>query len=294
MYNHQELLTLIAIVDKKGFEAAAQALFITTGAVSQRIKSLENQLGSPILIRSNPPKLTKSGEKVMLFARKISLLQEEMINQLQEEQNNGRTTVSIAVNYDSLISWFLDAAAAIGQETDLLIDLQSTNKNATEQLLRKGSVVAAITPKSEAVPGCKSTSLGVLEYLPVCSANFYRQHFNAGVTRESLSVAPVIYFSNEDYSGDSLLHKYNLSPDNVQRHFVPSSRGILHMVEKSIGWAPLPRFLIEDKLANNEIVILDQHIFKVELFWKTWELSSSTLDEVSRIVIKTAREGLSL
>ncbi len=292
MLNHQELYTLIAVIDEGSFEAASQRLFITTGAVSQRIKSLENQIGSPILIRSNPPKLTKTGESIMLFARKISLLQEEVMRQVKKGKNDSSTTLSIAVNYDSIISWFLDAAIKIGERTDLLLDIKTTSKDATQQLLKSGSVIAAVTAKKTSIPGCKSQSLGALEYIPVCSHAFYEKHFKSGVTKDKLLIAPVIYFSHEDYSGDSFLQKYGLLPEDVKRHFMPSSKGILEMVKKDIGWAPLPRFLVEELSISNSLIIFDPHVYQVELFWKTWELASSTISEVSQLVLKEAQEKL--
>jgi LysR family transcriptional regulator (chromosome initiation inhibitor) len=46
MLDHKDLKCLIEIVDEGSFEAAAKKMFLTPGAVSQRIRRLETQVGS--------------------------------------------------------------------------------------------------------------------------------------------------------------------------------------------------------------------------------------------------------
>lgn len=290
MFNNQELLTLIAVIDKGSFESAARSLFVTTGAISQRIKSLENKFGAPIIIRSSPPKLTKNGERIMLLARQISLLQKEVVDVLSAKKE-GRASVPIAVNYDSLTSWFLKVITRSCMETDILLDIKTTSKSATQQLLKDGTVIAAVTPSPEIIPGCKAVSLGALEYLPVCSRQFYQEHFKKGVSKQSLLKVPAIYFSNEDYSGNSFLKKFDLSPEDIRRYFIPETDGIIEMVKANMGWAPLPRFSLE-KHSEADLICFDPHVFTIELFWKTWELSSLTIHNFSQIVLQEARSHL--
>ena len=59
MIDYQLLKALYAVVTEKGFEKAAQTLFITQSAVSKRIYQLESQLGEPVIIRTKPPKATE-------------------------------------------------------------------------------------------------------------------------------------------------------------------------------------------------------------------------------------------
>ena len=52
---------LAAIVEEGGFERAAVRLSITQSAVSQRLRSLEVQVGTVLIVRSRPLKPTSVG-----------------------------------------------------------------------------------------------------------------------------------------------------------------------------------------------------------------------------------------
>ena len=55
------LEALAAIVEEGGFERAAQRLHITQSAVSQRLRALEAQVGTVLIVRSRPRKPTSAG-----------------------------------------------------------------------------------------------------------------------------------------------------------------------------------------------------------------------------------------
>ncbi len=53
---------LDAVVKQRSFERAAEQLYISQSAVSQRIKQLEKWLAQPALVRENPPRPTPAGK----------------------------------------------------------------------------------------------------------------------------------------------------------------------------------------------------------------------------------------
>lgn len=64
MLDYRALAALQAVIETQGFETAANKLFITQSAVSQRIKALENHYGEPLLIRTIPYQPTAFGESL--------------------------------------------------------------------------------------------------------------------------------------------------------------------------------------------------------------------------------------
>ncbi len=74
--------TVAAIIDGGSLEAAAQALSITPSAVSQRLKTLEQQVGRVLVVRGRPAVATPSGEAVVRLARQIALLEHEATAEL--------------------------------------------------------------------------------------------------------------------------------------------------------------------------------------------------------------------
>jgi len=68
----EQLKTFIEISKSRHFGKAAQKLFISQSAVSSRIKSLEDQLGTPLFIRNrNDIQLTPAGNRLLSHAENI-------------------------------------------------------------------------------------------------------------------------------------------------------------------------------------------------------------------------------
>jgi LysR family transcriptional regulator (chromosome initiation inhibitor) len=61
-FDPDALECLAAIIEEGGFERAAQRLSITQSAVSQRLRALEAQVGTVLIVRSRPLKPTAAGQ----------------------------------------------------------------------------------------------------------------------------------------------------------------------------------------------------------------------------------------
>ena len=68
----------LAAVDSGSLEAAANLLSITPSAVSQRISALEQDLGTPLLIRTRPCRPTAPGMRLLQFLRRLAIMEEEL------------------------------------------------------------------------------------------------------------------------------------------------------------------------------------------------------------------------
>jgi hypothetical protein len=88
------------------------------------------------------------------------LLTADTARQLAEPE--GPVLLPVAVNADSLGTGFLPSVAPLRDE--VLLDLHRADRDDTAELLRDGTVVAAVTAAAGAVTGCTSTPLGVLRY----------------------------------------------------------------------------------------------------------------------------------
>ncbi|GAA2514168.1 LysR family transcriptional regulator [Winogradskya humida] len=74
------LRALVAVVDEGGFSRAAQALHVTQPTVSQQIQRLESVVQAPLLERTiRPVKLTSAGREVVAHARRVLLLNSEVL-----------------------------------------------------------------------------------------------------------------------------------------------------------------------------------------------------------------------
>src|SRR5689334_23290176 len=159
-FDREQLETLAAVVDAGTFDAAARRLSVTPSAVSQRVKAFERELGRVLVVRSKPVRATASGEALVRLARQLALLEHDAIDGLgMGGTDRGRVTVPIAVNADSMAGWILPALARAAERLPVVLDLHREDQDHTAALLGDGTVMAAVTSQSHAVPGCTVTRL---------------------------------------------------------------------------------------------------------------------------------------
>src|SRR5690554_4549495 len=108
--------TVAVALDEGSLEGAARVLHITPSAVSQRIKSLEERLGRVLLVRSKPVRPTESGTAIVRFARQLALLEHDALSAVGAGDDATQpTSIGIAVNADSLATWFLPALVEVAR-----------------------------------------------------------------------------------------------------------------------------------------------------------------------------------
>eukprot|EP01030_Chromulinospumella_sphaerica_P027240 gene27240-27485_t len=113
-FDSDALECLAAIVEEGGFERAAVRLSITQSAVSQRLRALEAQVGTVLLVRSRPVKATSAGRLLIKHAVQMRLLRADLETDLKDlAPSTGAVRederISIAINADSIATWALPA-----------------------------------------------------------------------------------------------------------------------------------------------------------------------------------------
>ena len=286
-----QLETLAAVIDAGTFDAAARRLGVTPSAVSQRIKSLEQELGRVLVVREKPIRATESGEPLVRLARQLALLEHDAGEQLGIE-GGASFAVPIAVNADSMATWLLPAFARVSAERAIVVDLHLDNQEHTAALLASGSVMAAVTAQAQPVPGCTTTPLGGMTYRPVATPAFTARWFPGGVDAASLALAPLVDFDRKDDLQGQYLRSVagDASPP---RHYVPASADFARAIALGLGWGMLPDAQAAG-LADGSLVELDPGAaVTVQLYWQQWNLRSELLDAVAASVLQEARTALS-
>ena len=77
-FDPDALECLASIVEEGGFERAAVRLSVTQSAVSQRLRALEAQVGTVLLVRSRPVKPTSAGRLLIKHAMQMRLLRADL------------------------------------------------------------------------------------------------------------------------------------------------------------------------------------------------------------------------
>ncbi|WP_020658446.1 ArgP/LysG family DNA-binding transcriptional regulator [Amycolatopsis benzoatilytica] len=284
-----QVRTLLAVVDEQSFDRAAAVLHVTPPAVSQRVKALEQRIGRVLVLRSKPVRLTDSGEVLVRFARQLTRLEADTRAELGLGGPGEPTTLPIAVNADSLATWFLPALQAVPAEPPISFDLRSDDEGYTDSLLREGLVMAAITATPHPVQGCSVRRLGTMRYRAVASAAFASRWLD-GPLAERLPAAPTVLFDRKDDLQDGFLRRLTRRrlPTRI-RHYIPASVSFADAVAAGLGWGMVP----ELQLAGRNLVELaPERPMDVALYWQQWKLDSPPLAAVADAVAAAARREL--
>lgn len=282
--------TLAAVLDAGSMEAAAERLRITPSAVSQRIRALEAGVGRVLLVRSKPLRATPAAHPIVRFARQLDLLAQDAAIELGAVA--ARTSMPLAVNADSLATWFLEPLARLCAQHPVVFDLHRDDQDFTAGLLEEGTVMAAVTSRAEPVAGCRVQALGVLRYEAVAAPAFVRTHFADGVTALALARAPLIDFDRRDDLQSRWLVARGADASLPPRHRVPASQDFATAATLGLGWALLPQLQAQPGLADGTLVALGGPGIDVPLYWQQWNLRSALLDAVANEVVAEGRRVL--
>ncbi|MFE9452872.1 LysR family transcriptional regulator ArgP [Streptomyces sp. NPDC006739] len=290
----EQVRTLLAVVDEGTFDAAAAALHVTPSAVSQRVKALEQRTGRVLLRRTKPVRPTESGEVLVRFARQLARLERDARGELGMSGAGEPTRVSVAVNADSLATWFLGSLRRVPRRPRLSFELRREDESQTAALLREGLVMAAVTSSPDAVPGCSVRPLGRMRYLPVAEPEFAREYVTGPLPRV-LGEAPVVVFDRRDDFQDGFVRRLGdgTGAAGALRHYVPTSEGFVEAVCAGLGWGMVPEAQAAGPLAAGRLVHLAPGQWvDVPLYWQQWKLDSPALAAVAEAVTAAAAQAL--
>jgi len=200
--NPVHLETLLAIVEEGSFEVAASVLGISPSAVSQRIKALEASTGRVVVRRANPVGATEAGEILVQAARRMALVQSETDARLG--QRLARVPLSVAINSDSLATWFTQVLSDTAQRGDVALRIRIEDEARTLAMLRRGDVLGAVTREHSPVSGCDSTFLGTMRYFAVAAPHIAEELWQRFGHDETITYQPFPTFEEKYLVDDEI------------------------------------------------------------------------------------------
>ena len=297
MFDYASLAAVATIVREGSFERAARALNVTPSAVSQRVKQLEERLGCVLIVRGQPCTATETGRLLCRHVEQVGMLEQDLRNVLPRlapsGKNDGRVTLRVAVNADSLGTWFIGAMAAFLSVDRALLDIALDDQEHTLDWLRSGDVQAAVTANSRPVQGCDSAALGKLRYVAVASPKYVQRYFPRGVTAAALAGAPSLNFDRKDRLQARWIHSVCKRDVDVPVHWLPSIQAFVDAGLEGIGWGVNPLPLVRAQLRSGTLVeLVPGRALSVPLFWQHTRLQMPMLARLTRAVVSTARDAL--
>ncbi|GAB4389779.1 LysR family transcriptional regulator ArgP [Albidovulum sp.] len=296
MFDYPALEALAAVLRTGSFDRAAAELHVTPSAVSQRIRALEERVGSALVIRSHPCRATETGARLARHVEDVRLLEHGLEAEIggaagaAAGEGETRSTVRIAVNADSLATWFLPAAAA---QPALLFDFVIDDQDHSTDWLRRGEVHAAVTASERPAAGCESHPLGAMIYAATCTPDFRRRWFADAVDAGSLARAPALCFNRKDRLQDRWAAARAGAPVALPVHYLASSRDFVTAARLGLGWGMNPLPLVSRDLEAGRLVeLVPGARLETPLYWQVRRLAAPALRALTRSVREAARAVL--
>ncbi|MBC3869687.1 HTH-type transcriptional regulator ArgP [Undibacterium oligocarboniphilum] len=283
----------LTVIDCGSFEQAALTLHLTASAVSQRVKALEIQSGTTLLVRSRPCRATPAGQKLLQHLRRIAEMERDLQLELRGA-SHAPVSIALAVNADSLDSWTLPALSDLLTGEQILLDLTIDDQEHTDELLSSGMVLGCISAKNDAMRGCIAEPLGVMRYHAVATRTFCDRWFPQGMTRSAACDAPVLNFNRKDrLQADFLMQHFGLHETACTAHFIPATSAYLRAVCLGLGWGMIPDLMLDQLPAGTTLVqLMPAHPVDVALYWHHWKIQTPRLARLSAALVNHAREIL--
>ena len=285
--NPSQLDALVAIADHGSFDAAARQLHITPSAVSQRIRALEAAAGQVLISRGTPCRPTKLGERLVRLGRQTRLLYAEASQAITAAT---AVELPVAVNADSLAVWFRAVLAEATSWDGTAIKLHVEDQGYSQELLRRGDVLAAVTSDPAAVQGCSVDPLGALRYLPAATPAV-ADRWRRGESPDWATM-PVVIFNDKDDLQHEQLRRHGVEPGPPVIHQVPSTADFYAAVRLGLGWGMVLEPQARADLASGELVRLSAEFIDVPLYWQRWRLDSAKLAALTDAVLTAAARHL--
>ncbi len=293
MLDYRGIEALHAVQELQSFEAAAKKLHITQSAVSQRIKGLENFYGEPLLVRVLPYRLTELGTHLIGHFKQICLLEEGLEKQIKKTAVIPR--ISIALNRDSLETWFLSLIEETDVFRNIILEVIADDQELTLDYLKNGLVSACLSTSEKEIVGGRIHFLGNMEYVLVASPAFAKTFFSKGSPKQCLRHAPAIKFDQNDKLHERYLEKFfNLDGRELDYHVVPSVAAFRKFALLGYGYGLIPRIDIVDELKKKQLVQLYRDkVWNIPLYWHYWAVQSASYQKFNANVIHHAMNKLS-
>jgi DNA-binding transcriptional LysR family regulator len=246
-----QLRVLLAIVETGSFSAAARRLRRTQGAVSYHVAALESQLGVPVFDRSGRlPALTPAGSAVVAHARQV-LASLDALRSVAWGMSTGlEARLSLAVNIlhpQPQLARHLEAFAQAFPSVHVL--LHTGILHAAGRAVREGHSQLGILSYVDLGPDLVVAPCDTVTLVPVVAPSHPLGQVAEPVDDETLqSHLHLVLVDDEPDRPDVV------GFPSTRRWRVNDAALRLELLRAGIGWARMPRHMVEADLATGVLV----------------------------------------
>jgi LysR family transcriptional regulator, chromosome initiation inhibitor len=273
-FDPRQLAAFDATLQTGSLSAASVTLRITLAATSLRIKALEESLGQRLLIRGKTARATPAGQALLTHIKQVRLLEADLQHTLQPASSGkaqAYQNISVAVNADSLASWFFPGIQAALQKYKLTLDVTVDDQDHTLEWLKNGDVIGCVTTLPTPLRGCVAEPLGTMRYRCVAAPSLQAKLLGKKRTLglHQLVKVPAIGFNRKDGLQDQFLQQcFEVTDLSYPRHYIPAVDAYRQGLLSGLGWGMQADIQAPHDLPSGVLVdLFPSQFVDVPLFW---------------------------
>lgn len=169
------LRSFVAVADAGGVTRAAGFLHLTQSAVSMQLKRLEELLGLELLDRSGRTiALTASGEQLLVYARRMVALNDEVIGRLTDQAYEGEIVLGVPhdIVYPAIPQVLKQFHTAFPR---VKVQLVSSYTRALKEKFGRGECDLILTTENNVEPGAQTLCTKPLRWIGAPGGAAWRQ-----------------------------------------------------------------------------------------------------------------------
>ncbi|MCI9280883.1 MAG: LysR family transcriptional regulator [Bacilli bacterium] len=257
MINLELYKVFYAVAETGNITKASEQLHISQPAITKQIKNLENELGTPLFIRTNKGvKLNDCGEKILLNVKQgLTLLNE--IEYMTTDYNNCNTgTIKIGTSTSLMKNYLLKHLEKFHHNyPNIILDIYTDPTKDLIKKLKNGNIDMIISKLPHNLDNDLSyKELGQTKYIFSANPNYFDLK-NKTLKPSDLEKLPIILQENPANSRTSV-ENYFLNNNIIitPKMNIASSNLLIDFIKMGYGIGYVTELFIKEELNNNELI----------------------------------------
>jgi LysR family transcriptional regulator, chromosome initiation inhibitor len=251
----QNLQAFIAIVQQGTVHGAAEQLNLTQTGVTQRIRSLESELGTTLFLRSRKGmRLTSEGEALLQYCKGAEDLEGQALSQISGAGHDKPVHVLLVGPTSVMTARIVDLCS--GLYTDwphLYLSFIISDAEDRLNLVRSGKATLAIIPPEQVPNEMDSKRLKSDKYVLVASFKWRGRRL-----ADILENEKIIDFDENDSTTINYLKKFDLlAKTKKPRLFANNNESIIKLFSRGIGFGTLTQEIAKPYLESGALILLN-------------------------------------
>lgn len=249
------LKAFMAIAKLGTVHDAADELHLTQTAVTQRIRSIEKELGTTLFLRSRKGmKLTQEGEALLRYCRGSEDLEGQAISQIIGAGKDQPIYVTIVGPTSVMTARIIDQCAGLYEQwPSLYLNFIISDSIDRLSLVRSGQATIAIVPIEQVPNEMDSKIIKPDKYILVATSKWRGRRLT-----EILEKERIIDFDKNDPTTLNYLKKFNLeSHISKTRLFTNNNEAIIKLFCKGVGFGTLTSEIAKPFIESGELISLN-------------------------------------